>query len=47
VIEKFIYAITFITLYLQSRIHASDLAFGVVDLLFGILFLTAFFKTAN
>jgi len=47
VIEKFIYAVTFIALYLQSRIHPSDLAFGIVDLLFGILFLTAFFKTAS
>jgi hypothetical protein len=47
VIEKFIYAITFLALYLQSRIHLSDLVFGVVDLLFGILFLTAFFKTAS
>lgn len=46
-IEKFIYAVTFLSLYLQSRIHPSDLAFGVVDLLFGILFLTAFFKTAS
>lgn len=47
VIEKFIYAVTFMALYLQSRIHPSDLAFGIVDLLFGILFLTAFFKTAG
>jgi hypothetical protein len=47
VIEKFIYAVTFLALYLQSRIHPSDLAFGVVDLLFGILFLTAIFKTAS
>ena len=47
VIEKFIYAVTFLALYLQSRIHLSDLAFGVVGLLFGILFLTAFFKTAS
>ena len=47
VIEKFIYAVTFLALYLQSRIHPLDLAFGIIDLLFGILFLTAFFKTAS
>src|SRR5882757_5512333 len=47
VIEKFIYAVTFLALYLQSHIHPSDLAFGVVDLLFGILFLTAIFKAAS
>ena len=46
-IEKLIYAVTFLALYLQSRIHPSDLVFGVVDLLFGVLFLTAFFKTAS
>jgi hypothetical protein len=47
VIEKFIYAATFMALYLQSRIHPSDLAFGIVDLLFGILFLAGFLKTAS
>jgi hypothetical protein len=47
VIEKFIYVITVLSLYMQSRIHASDLTFGVIDLLFGVLFLTAFFKTAS
>ena len=47
VIEKFTYSIAVITLFLQSRMHASDLPFGIQDLLFGGLFLTAFFKTAQ
>jgi hypothetical protein len=47
VIEKFAYAGTAITLYMQSRLHASDLTFGILDLLFGILFLSAFFKTST
>lgn len=47
VIEKLVYAVTFLALYLQSRIHPFDLAFGAVDLLFGILFVSAFFKTAS
>ncbi len=47
VIEKFSYVAAGITLYLQSRLHASDLTFVFVDLLFGILFIAAFFKTAT
>jgi hypothetical protein len=33
-------------LYLQHRLHASDLVWGGVDVLFGVLFLAAFFRTA-
>jgi hypothetical protein len=44
-IEKFSYAAALIALYLQHRLHSSDLPFGVVDLLFGILFVVAFIKT--
>jgi hypothetical protein len=43
--EKFSYAAALIALYLQHRLHSSDLTFGVVDLLFGILFAFAFVKT--
>jgi hypothetical protein len=32
-------------LYLQHRLKPGDLALGCVDLLFGVLFLIAFFKT--
>ncbi len=46
VIEKFGYGIAVITLYVQSRMHGSDLLFGAVDLLLGILFIVAFLKTA-
>jgi len=46
VLEKFAYGVSLIVLYLQNRLHASDLVFGVVDLLFGVLFLAAFFKTS-
>ena len=47
IIEKFAYGIALIVLFLQSRLHASDLAFGCVDLLFGVLFIVAFFKTSE
>ncbi|HEY6339238.1 MAG TPA: hypothetical protein VIW68_12165 [Candidatus Sulfotelmatobacter sp.] len=46
VLEKFSYGAALIVLYLQHRLHASDLVFGVVDLLLGALFIIAFFKTA-
>jgi len=44
-VEKFSYAAALITLYVQKRLHSSDLTFGVVDLLFGVLFIVAFVKT--
>jgi len=47
VLEKFGYGATLIALYLQHRLHPQDLALGGVDVLFGLLFLVAFFKTAN
>jgi hypothetical protein len=45
VIEKFSYATALIALYWQRRLHPSDLTFGLVDLLFGVLFVFAFLKT--
>jgi len=46
VLEKFAYGVSLMALYLQHRLHASDLVFGGVDVLFGVLFLAAFFRTA-
>jgi len=42
VLEKFGYGISLIALYLQQRLHGADVAFGSIDLLFGVLFLVAF-----
>ena len=47
VIEKFSYGGALCVLYLQHRLHPSDLTFGVVDLLFGVLFVLAFLKTKS
>lgn len=47
IVEKFGYGIAVITLFLQARMHASDLVFGCVDLLLGVLFIAAFAKTAD
>jgi hypothetical protein len=46
VIEKFGGGVTFIVLYLQHRLSTGDLVLGCIDLLFGVLFVAAFFKTA-
>jgi hypothetical protein len=47
IIEKIGYVATLLVLYLQSRLHSSDLTFAAADLILGILFLVAFFKTAT
>jgi hypothetical protein len=47
VLEKFGYGATLLVLYLQNRLHPQDLALGGVDVLFGVLFLAAFFKTSD
>jgi hypothetical protein len=47
VLEKFGYGATLLVLYLQNRLHPQDLALGGIDVLFGVLFLAAFFKTGN
>jgi hypothetical protein len=44
-VEKFSYGAALSVLYLQHRLHPSDLTFGAVDLLFGVLFVLAFFRT--
>jgi len=45
-LEKFGYGASFVVLYLQQRIHPSDLVFGGADVLLGIFFLLAFFRTS-
>jgi hypothetical protein len=47
VAEKFSYGVALSVLYLQRRLHPSDLTFGAVDLLFGVLFVLAFLRTKD
>jgi hypothetical protein len=47
VVEKFSYSVAVFVLVAQSRMHGSDLPFGIQDFTLGILFLTAFVKTAQ
>lgn len=44
-LEKFGYFASFAALYVQHRLHASDLAFAGIDLVFGVLFVVAFLRT--
>ena len=45
VLEKATYGVAVIVLVLQNRMHSSDLVFAATDLLLGVLFVTAYFKT--
>lgn len=47
VFEKFSYGIALIALYLHHRLHGADVAFGCIDLLFGVLFLVAYSRTSS
>jgi len=43
--EKFSYGIAVVVLVLQGRTRRSDLVFAATDLLLGVLFVIAYFKT--
>jgi len=45
VLERVSYGAAVVTLVLQGRMHRSDLVFAGTDLLLGLLFAIAFFKT--
>ncbi len=45
--EKFSYGTSVVLLVLQGRMHSSDLVFGAVDLLLGLLFVIAYLKTRH
>lgn len=45
VLEKFSYNFAVVILVVQGRMHASDLVFGGIDLLLGILFVISYLKT--
>jgi hypothetical protein len=47
VFEKFSFAIAQTLLYVQHRLHPSDLFLGGIDGLLGVLFLVAFFRTSD
>jgi di/tricarboxylate transporter len=47
VLEKLSFAIPSAILYFQNRLAPSLFAAGMIDLVFGLLFVAAFFKTAK
>lgn len=47
ILEKFLYGASVVVLVSQHRMHSSDLMFGGTDLLLGILFVIAYFKTPH
>ena len=46
VLEKFAYGTSLLVLHAQHRLHGADVGLGGIDLLFGVLFLLAFFRTS-
>jgi hypothetical protein len=47
IIEKVSFGAAVVTLVLQGRMHNSDLIFSGADLLLGVLFMVAYFKTPD
>jgi hypothetical protein len=47
IIEKFSFGAAVVILVLQARMHNSDLIFPGADLLLGVLFVVAYFKTPH
>jgi hypothetical protein len=45
VLEKLSYSVAVLVLVMQGRMHPSDLVFAGTDLLLGVLFVLAYFKT--
>jgi hypothetical protein len=45
VVEKFSYGVAVFVLVEQGRMHKSDMVFGVVDVVLGVLFVLAYLKT--
>jgi hypothetical protein len=45
ILEKATYSVAVFVLVFQGRMHRSDLVFGGTDLLLGLLFVVAYFKT--
>ncbi|HEX9224331.1 MAG TPA: hypothetical protein VF860_13450 [Candidatus Acidoferrales bacterium] len=46
-LAKFSYGVAVVVLVLQERMHATDLVFGGVDLLLGVLFVAAYLRVPS
>lgn len=47
IFEKMSYVTVLIVLYLQHRLHASDLVFAGTDFVLGLLFIASYFRTSS
>src|SRR5262249_10136293 len=47
VMEKTSFGLTAVVLYMQQRVPSALFGFGIVDLIFGVLFIIAYIKTAD
>lgn len=47
ILEKFSFAIAVLILFFQHRISSIILAAGIIDLIFGVLFILAYLKTST
>jgi hypothetical protein len=45
IVEKFSFGVAVVILVMQARMHSSDLFFAGTDLLLGVLFVAAYFRT--
>ena len=45
IIEKFTYGVASVVLYFQHRLQRTDLSFGIIDLVFLVLFTLAYLRT--
>jgi hypothetical protein len=46
-VKKFSYGVAIVILFLEGRMHKSDLVLNGLDLVWGVLFVIAYFKTPS
>jgi hypothetical protein len=47
ILEKFVYTVPVVLLYLGGRVHGSMMRSSLIDPIFGVLFVIAFLRTAT
>ena len=47
ILEKFVYTVPVLLLYFGGRVHGSIMRSSLVDPIFGVLFIIAYFRTAS
>jgi len=47
ILEKFVYTVPVVLLYFAGRVHASIMQSSLIDPIFGVLFIIAYFRTGG